>query len=372
MKKSKAAVVGLGIGMAHVAGYLDSPYAELYAVCDLLPGRLNMVGGTFALGSMLSLKPLFQDSILGKKWEDIGVKTFTDLDELLSDPQIEIVSLCTPDYLHAEHAEKVINAGKHLLMEKPLDINLNKANRISETILNANVSFGLGYEFRVNPAILMLKSFVDQGRIGQVKGFSLYHFRTPFRRDKWNNWIQSKECSGGLIVEETCHWLDLARFVTGKEIESIHSVTEEGILPEVDFENIAYINGTYHDGGVFQISHVLTGFDFSLQLVVHGTKSTAWCSLKEAVYSALDDGKSDYLGLVCIGKPDIFTEEVERWIWGWEATEPWNIRDLVIGFTEKVLNGMDQAAGIHDGIESLRWALLANQSAVEKRVIRRE
>jgi UDP-N-acetyl-2-amino-2-deoxyglucuronate dehydrogenase len=119
----KAAVVGLGIGMAHVAGYIQSPDTELYAVCDLMPERLSKVGGTFNQGSMLCLRPLISMDILGNSWEEIGVKTFSSLDELLEDDAIDIISICTPDYLHAEHAEKVIKAGKHLLLEKPIDIN---------------------------------------------------------------------------------------------------------------------------------------------------------------------------------------------------------------------------------------------------------
>ncbi len=365
----KAAVVGLGIGMAHVAGYLESPYADLYAVCDLMPERLRLVGGTFNEGSMMCLKPLFREDILTKRWEDIGVKTFTSLDALLADPEVEMISLCTPDYLHAEHADKVLKAGKHLLLEKPLDTNFQKALIISDDIINTDKSFGLEYEFRVNPAVLKMKKLVESGDVGEVKAFSLYHFRTPFRSDKWEGWIQDKERSGGLIIEETCHWFDLARYITGKEIESVHCVTEDGILPRVNFENIAYINGTYRDGGVVQISHALTGFDFSLQLTLHGTKGTVWCGLKDAQYSVLDNGETTYYGIVCFGKPDMNPEEVIRWTWGKEVAEPWNIKEMVKNFVEKAVYGLSQTAGVVDGIESLKWALKAQTSARENKVI---
>ncbi len=367
----KAAVVGLGIGMAHVAGYMESPYAELYAVCDLNPERLSLVGGTFREGSMLSLKSLFQDEILDKSWKDLGVKIFTSLDALLADPEVEMISLCTPDYLHANHADKVLKAGKHLLLEKPLDIDFQKALTISDDIINSDKSFGLEYEFRVNPAVLKMKELVESGVVGEMKAFSLYHFRTPFRSDKWESWIQDKERSGGLIIEETCHWIDLARYVTGKEIDSIHCVTEDGILPDVNFENIAYINGTYRDGGVFQISHILTGFDFSLQLTLHGTKGTVWCGLKDDKYSVLDNGETTYQGIVCFGKPDMNPDEVLRWTWGQEATEPWNIKEMVKSFVEKAVYGLPQTAGVVDGIESLKWAINAQTSALENRIISR-
>ena len=76
----RCAVVGLGIGMAHVAGYLQHPEAELAAVADRLPERRACVGGTFAAGSMQVLKPLFDppevegaaEHILDRRWEEIG------------------------------------------------------------------------------------------------------------------------------------------------------------------------------------------------------------------------------------------------------------------------------------------------------------
>jgi len=71
----KAAVVGLGIGLAHCAGYIESKNAELAAVCDKDPVRLSKVGGTFSQGSMLILKQLFSEDTLKKTWEEFF--TFT-------------------------------------------------------------------------------------------------------------------------------------------------------------------------------------------------------------------------------------------------------------------------------------------------------
>ncbi len=360
----KAAVVGLGIGMAHAAGYLESPDAELYAVCDLLPHRLQRVGGTFDSGSMLCLKPLFDEALLTKTWQEIGVKIFTDIDLLLADPEVELVSICTPDFLHAEHAEKVLKAGKHLLLEKPADIDLDAAKRIRTAIQDSGCRFGLGYEFRVNPAIEKLRELRISGVIGEVRAISLHHFRTPFKRDKWNNWIQQRVFSGGLIVEETCHWIDLVRFLSGKEIDSIQCTADSGILPETDFEDAVFINGTYREGGVFQIAHILTGFDFDLKIAVHGSQGTLWCALKDEPYSVLDNGETSYCGLVVAGQPGMAREKVQRWTWGLEATEPWNIRELVKRVAESAAKGVEPPAGIQDGIESLRWAIKARECTI--------
>ena len=89
----RAAVVGLGIGLAHCAGYWKSPYAELAAVCDPVEIRRRTVGGTFSQGSMEVLKPLFPSDLLSRRWEELGVKTYASLEEVLEDPSIDLVSL---------------------------------------------------------------------------------------------------------------------------------------------------------------------------------------------------------------------------------------------------------------------------------------
>jgi len=368
----RAAVCGLGIGMAHCAGYRAGNGVELVAVADLLPERRGTVGGTFAAGSMLVLRPLYREEELGLQWEEIGVTPRETLDELLADPSIDLVSLCTPDYLHAQQAIQVLEAGKHLLLEKPVALTLPDARRVQDAAAKAEaqgIMCTVGYEFRLNPAILKMRALVEAGEVGHVEAFSLYHFRTPFRRDKWQHWIQKRALSGGLIVEETSHWLDLARYITGKEVSSIHCVTTDRIHADFDFEDVAYINGTYVDGAVFQISHALTGFDFDLTLVVHGTKGTVWCGLKETRSRALDAGQTTYLGVVSWGNPGEGVEGARTVTYGEEATEPENIRDFAHHFAHCVAAQRPPVVGVLDGVRALELALAAGHSARFNRVI---
>ena len=184
------------------------------------------------------------------------------MESVFDDPEVDIVSICTPDYLHIDHLKKAMKSGKDILLEKPAGIDIEAADKMTSEVENYKGVIGLGYEFRLNPAIVKMKELVDSGETGEIEAFSLYHFRTPFRRDKWNSWIQKKEMSGGLVIEETCHWFDLARFLTGKEVDSLHCVTASDIHSDFNFEDIAYINGTFQNGAILQISHALTGFDF--------------------------------------------------------------------------------------------------------------
>jgi len=359
----KAAVVGLGIGHGHCAGYLDSPHAELAAVCDLMPERLARVGGTFEQGSWQDLRRLYPRELLDRKWEEIGVKTYTSLEELLRDESIRIVSLCTPDHTHADLAVRILRSGRHLLLEKPLALSLAEAESIGRALADSGSTMAVDYEFRLNPAIVQLRRLVEEGVVGEIEAFTLYHFRRPFKRDKWRKWIQKQECSGGLIVEETSHWLDLLRFVTGKEVTSLSCGTTAGIHPDFDFEDIAFIQGSLSAGGIFQISHALSGFDFSLNLTVHGRKATAWCHLKDNPASRLDDRQASYCALVAWGDSNRGPEGADSRVYGAEALEPQSIKDFTMDFVRRIAEGRKPAVGYEDGLKALELAIAARDAA---------
>jgi len=365
----KCAVVGLGIGMAHVAGYLQSSSAELIAVADAWEPRRRRVGGTFEQGSMVVLRPLFTDGILAKRWEDIGTRVYEDVAQVAADPDIELVSLCTPDYLHEEHALALLQAGKHLILEKPVALSLEGAERIRAAAEDADRRVAVAYEFRLNPGAAALKKLIDSGTLGAVRAFNLYHFRTPFRRDKWEAWIQSEERSGGLLVEETSHWFDLARFLTGREFADIHTVGTSGVHPDFDYEDVAYCQGHFDDGTPWQISHALTGFDFSFSIQVHGTLGTAWLGLKEDAYSSLDNGASEHWGVLSWAPLNAEPRDARVRVWDSEAGEPESIRDNVAALVDCFLQDTPFPTTLDDGIAALTVALAARESLRSESII---
>jgi len=373
MKPQNAAVVGLGIGMAHAAGYLTSSHARLAAVADAWDVRRGTVGGTFTQGSMLNLKPLFGQApldlpLLDGSWETLGVQVHADIADVLADPEINLVSLCTPDDTHERYAIAVLNAGKDLLLEKPVALSLESAERIRAAAERTGRRVAVGYEMRINPAVAKVRGLVASGVLGEIHAFSLQQYRTPFRRDKWQKWIQAQERSGGLIVEETCHWFDLARYLTGKEIAHVHTVGTDRILPDFDYEDIAFVQGWYADGAVFQIGHSLTGFDFSLVIQVHGSAGTVWCGLKGDAHCLLDAGQTNYIALVAHGPVDRGPAESSApaapavKTYGTEAREGETIRDYVHHVAHAMHSGAPFLADLEDGIAALRIALAARAS----------
>jgi len=348
--------------MAHVAGYLNSPDANLVAVADAWPERRQRVGGTFNQGSMLNLKPLLDEELLSRRWEELGIRVYDDVRAVAEDPEIELVSLCTPDDTHEPYGIMLLEAGKHLLLEKPVALSVEAAGRLAAAARANDRRISVGYEMRVNPAVLKIRELMGAGAVGEVRAFSLYQYRKPFRRDKWQKWIQKRERSGGLLVEETCHWFDLARFLTGKEIAHVHCVGSDRVHADFDYEDIAFIQGSYADGSAFQIGHALTGFDFSLTIQIYGDRGTIWCGLKADPHSLLDGGQSTYMGIVSWGPVNAAPGDGSFVTFGDEAREGGNIADNVARTVRSLRDGTPFVAEFDDGLRSLQIALAARNS----------
>jgi myo-inositol 2-dehydrogenase/D-chiro-inositol 1-dehydrogenase len=197
----------------------------------------------------------------------------------------------------------------------------------------------------------------------------VHHYRRPFRRDKWNRWIQERSKSGGLIVEETSHWFDLARYLSGGEIATVHAVATDKIHPDFDYEDIAFINATFAGGGILQISHALTGFDFALVVTIHGTAGTIRCAFKETPVSRLDAGQTSYIAVVSWGPLDGNAEQGGVVTFGEEATEPATIRDHVREFAACVAEGRPAPCTLSDGLAALEASIAAGVAAHRNAVV---
>ena len=109
MKKLGYAVLGLGIGMAHAEAAEASEYADLVAACDIDEKRLEKFASIYPNATL-----------------------YRDFEELLKDEKVDIISICLPSAMHADFAVRAMEAGKHVLVEKPLDITYERALLIEE------------------------------------------------------------------------------------------------------------------------------------------------------------------------------------------------------------------------------------------------
>lgn len=187
---SRVAVVGAGIGRAHIEGYLAAG-AQVVALCDL---------------------SLEKARALAQKW-NIEPRLETDFAAILGDPSIEAVSICTPNSLHAPMATAAMRAGKHVLCEKPLALNAEDAQTIADCARETGRVCMVSHVLRFRDDTLELKRRAAD--IGDI-----YYARALARRQngipKWGGWFTQQRLSGGgPLIDTGVHILDLAWWLGG-------------------------------------------------------------------------------------------------------------------------------------------------------------
>lgn len=191
-KKVRVGVVGAGIGSLHIQGYQRHPQAEVVAVCDIDEERAQQVA------------------------QEYGVHhVFSDYQQMLEKVELDAVSVCTPNALHAPVAIAAMEAGCHILCEKPLAHTLQDAERIQQTVHKTGVLFMMGMNNRFRGDSQTLKRHIDAGDLGEV-----YYAKCGWLRRSgipgFGGWFTTKALSGGgPLIDIGVHVLDLTWWLMG-------------------------------------------------------------------------------------------------------------------------------------------------------------
>lgn len=199
----RAGVIGVGVGAAHVVGYQAHPAAEVVAIADLNPERLAEVGNTYGI-----------------------TDRYSNYLELLQRPDIDVVSVALPNALHAPITQAALEAGKHVLCEKPLALNTAEAQRIVDTAAATGRQLMVCFNYRMRPDVRWLKAAIDEGSFGQI-----YLAKAGWLRNSGipgsGSWFTNRGLSGGgPLIDLGVHMLDLVLWLLGyPEVATVSGVT---------------------------------------------------------------------------------------------------------------------------------------------------
>ncbi len=193
------AVVGLGIGQAHADGIAQSDGGRLVAVCDLLQEKLDKMAAKYP-----------------------GIKTYTSFDALLQDDEVELISICLPSAMHAEYAVRAMRAGKHVLIEKPIDITPEAAMQIERVRRETGKKAGVVHQNRYNVDMLPLRQAIECEHLGRIYlgTFAVKWYRKQSYYEGWHGtWDMD---GGGSLMNQAVHTVDLMQWLMG-DVESVTS-----------------------------------------------------------------------------------------------------------------------------------------------------
>lgn len=202
MKKLNVGIVGYGwVATAHIAAINATSNAQ---VTSIYSSREH------------------SDEELSQKW-GTDIKSYTDLDKMLSDKTIDVVSICSYTYQHKEHTIAAARSGKHIILEKPMALSWDECKDMESEVKKAGVGFCMCFECRWSNQFLSSKSIIDKGLIGELHygEVDYLHGIGPwYGQFEWN---AKKSGGGSSLLTAGCHALDALLLFMGSDVEEVTS-----------------------------------------------------------------------------------------------------------------------------------------------------
>lgn len=364
MTRLRVAMIGYGfMGAAHSQGWRTAPrFFDLPAEPDMavVVGR-NADAVAAAAG----------------KWG--WAESATDWREVVARNDIDVVDIVTPGDSHAEIAIAALEAGKHVLCEKPLANTVAEAEAMAEAAEKAaarGVRAMVGFTYRRVPAVMLLRNLIAEGAVGKVN-----QVRASYRQDwlvdpdmplAWR--LQKEHAGSGALGDIGAHAIDLAQFVTGQNIDKVSGVIdtivkERPLLDsgsglsgtatagygQVTVDDIAIFTGRFASGALasFEASRFATGRKNALQIEISGDKGALAFDLEDLnsvqFYDRTVPADRQGFRKILVTEPD--HPYVSAWwpaghMLGYEHGFSHQVKDLV----EAISSGIDPQPTFDDGL----------------------
>jgi predicted dehydrogenase len=203
MKTIKAAVIGTGfIGPAHVEALRRLNGVEVVAIASNDPSRAQQIAHHYSI-------PKYYET-----WEAV-----------VDDGAIDVVHNCTPNHLHFEINRAIVEAGKHIVSEKPLTLTSKESAMLLDLVDKHNVVHAVNFNYRFYPLIQHARAMVFNGDIGEIYLVHGHYLQDWLYYDTDYNWRLERTLSGSsrAIADIGSHWCDLIQFITGLSIQSVYA-----------------------------------------------------------------------------------------------------------------------------------------------------
>lgn len=236
----KVAVIGCGniANNAHIPAYMKNSDVEIAYFCDIIPQRAKAAVEKYGCG-----------------------KAIVDYKEALADPEVEAVSVCTPNNVHAPIAIEALHAGKNVLCEKPAARTYAEALEMQKVQHETGKVLNIGVVNRFNDSVNRIKEYIDSGRLGEV-----YHVYISFRSHRsipglGGDFTTKAVAGGGALIDWGVHFLDIVMYCCG-DPKPITVTGETFCKLGKDMENYVYTDmwaGPPKYDGTYDVDDSVTG-----------------------------------------------------------------------------------------------------------------
>lgn len=308
----------------------------------------------------------------------------TDWRTVLDRDDIDIVDICAPGWMHAEIAIAALEAGKHVLVEKPLANTLGEAQSMTEAAQAARaqgVQSMIGFNYRRVPALALAREFIAEGRLGNIR-----HVRASYLQDWLSDaespmtWRLRKDKAGsGALGDIASHAIDQVLFLLGDQVTEVsgrtHTFTPKrpgaNGLEEVTVDDAAWATLNLASGAIasVEVSRVATGQKNSLKLEIYGEKGALLFDLESLNELGFLDStvpvREQGFRRILVNEPE--HPYLEAWwpqghVIGWEHSFTHQIRDFLLA----IGTGTEPSPSFEEGLAVQRVLSAIEESSAAK------
>ncbi len=233
------AIIGCGRIAQRHAEQMEK-HGKLVAVCDIIPEKADELAAIYT------------------------AKAYYSISELLKhETEVDIISICTPNGLHASHTIKALQAGHDVLCEKPLCIQVNEGNKMIEAAAEAGKKLFVVKQNRYNPPVVFLKKLIAEGKLGPIFSFQINCFwNRPIAY--YTGWKGLKDLDGGTLFTQFSHFIDLLYWLLG-DVVSVKTICKNFAHPAIEFEDTGVVLFDMQSGAIGSLNYTVNSFEKNME-----------------------------------------------------------------------------------------------------------
>ena len=254
MSKIRFAVIGCGhIGKRHAEMILRNDEAQLVALCDIkAKGELSI-----------------------EAYDEVPF--YTSMHDLLQTEEVDVINICTPNGLHSDQASAALDAGKHVVCEKPMGLSKAKCESVIYKALKANRHFFCVMQNRYSPPSEWIKGVIDNGLLGDIFNVQLNcYWNRDDRYYKKGGWKGTSDLDGGTLFTQFSHFIDIMYWLFG-DISNIQGKFKDFTHADsTEFEDTGLVSFDFVNGGMgcLNYSTAVWGMNLESSMTIIGSKGS--------------------------------------------------------------------------------------------------
>lgn len=230
-----------------------------------------------------------------------GAAAYYDVDTMLANlKDVDVVSICSPNGLHAQHSIKALKAGFHVLCEKPMATSVHDCGEMIKAAEQSNKRLFAIKQNRFNPPVAAVKQAIDEGRFGKIFSVQLSCFWN--RNDDYyaNSWKGTKDMDGGTLYTQFSHFIDLLYWLIG-DIKNVQAYTSNYAHKQtIEFEDTGAIIVEFYNGAIGTVNYTVNSYQKNMEgsLTIFAENATVKIGgqyLNELEYQNIKDYKIENL-----------------------------------------------------------------------------